>query len=72
MDSGTLSLSLSSAGKDKDKAIAKDGSPLSLAGTKGAANIAAPKRAETAADGTSSLVAICLLSYRQRKFEHTP
>ena len=45
-DSRTLSPSLSSAGKDK--AITKDGSSLSLVGTKGAANIAAPKLSDQA------------------------
>jgi hypothetical protein len=45
-DSRTLSPSLSSAGKDK--AITKDGSSLSFAGTKGAANIAAPKLSDPA------------------------
>ena len=45
-DSRTLSLSPSSAGKDK--AISKDGSSLSGVGTKGAANTAALKQAEQA------------------------
>ena len=62
MDSGTFSLS--SAGKDK--AITKDGSSLSFVGTKGAANIAAPKLSDPAL----LLEFACSLTDK-RKLEHT-